>query len=155
VVLLATQRAIFEDLAWQHEAFVQAGPAEPAATAGAQADAWRDIGSGDPGRIRRGNRELLLREQKTVVAPFYGEIRAMKDFDMIPDRMSREALSPIPGGKPFREVVPGGDITVFEDRWKWIETDMLPAYEGLTPQRRRRLVGTPLGDLAARRWPPG
>ena len=66
-----------------------------------------------------------------------------------------EALSPVPGGKPFREVVPGGDITVFEDRWKWIETDMLPAYERLTPQRRRQPVDTPLGELAARRWPPG
>ncbi|MEV4049905.1 hypothetical protein AB0J55_01855 [Amycolatopsis sp. NPDC049688] len=155
VVLLRTQRAIFEDLAWQHEAFAQAGAAELVATGGVPADAWRDIGSGDPGRVRRGNRELLLREQKTVVAPYYGRIRAMKDFDLIPDQLSREALSPVPGGKPFREVVPGGDLTVFEDRWKWIETDMLPAYEGLTPQRRRQLVNTPLGDLAARRWPPG
>ncbi|VVJ17670.1 Uncharacterised protein [Amycolatopsis camponoti] len=155
VVLLDTQRAIFEDLAWQHQAFAQAGVAELVATAGAPADAWRDIASGDPGRVRRGNRELLLREQKTVVAPFYGRIRDMKDFDLIPDRMSREALSPVPGGKPFREVVPDGDLTVFEHRWKWIETDMLPAYEGLAPQRRRQLVNTPLADLAARRWPPG
>lgn len=155
VVLLRTQRAIFDDLAWQHQAFVQTGLPELAATAGVPADAWRDIASGDPARVRRGNHELLLREQKTVVAPYYGQIRDMKDFDMIPDQMSREALSPIPGGKAFREVVPGGDITVFEDRWKWIETDMLPAYEGLTPQRRRQLVNTPLADLAARRWPPG
>jgi hypothetical protein len=155
VVLLRTQQAIFEDLAWQHQAFVQAGLPELVATAGAPADAWRDIASGDAGRVRRGNHELLLREQKTVVAPFYAQIRDMKDFDLIPDQMSREALSPVPGGKPFREVVPGGDITVFEDRWKWIEADMLPAYEGLTPQRRRQLVNTPLGELAARRWPPG
>jgi hypothetical protein len=155
VVLLRTQRAIFEDLAWQHEAFVQAGLSELVATAGAPADAWRDIASGDPGRVRRGSHELLLREQKTVVAPYYGQIRDLKDFDLIPDQMSREALSPVPGGRPFREVVPDGDITVFEDRWKWIEADMLPAYERLTPQRRRQLVNTPLADLAARRWPPG
>jgi hypothetical protein len=155
VVLLKTQQAIFDDLAWQHQAFVQSGLPELVATAGVPADAWRDIASGDPARVRRGNRELLLREQKTVVAPFYGQIRDLKDFDLIPGQLSREALSPVPGGKPFREVVPDGDITVFEDRWKWIETDMLPAYESLTPQRRRQLVGTPLADLAARRWPPG
>ncbi|HKN55951.1 MAG TPA: hypothetical protein VJX66_25880, partial [Amycolatopsis sp.] len=155
VVLLQTQQAIFADLAWQHQAFVEAGLPELVAAAGVPVDAWRDIASGVQGRVRRGNRALLRREQEIIVAPFYTKIRDLKDFDLIPDQMSREALSPIPGGKPFREVVPDGDITVFADRWKWIETDMLPAYEGLTPQRRRQLVNTPLADLAKRRWPPG
>ena len=90
-----------------------------------------------------------------VLAPFYAAIRDIRDFDQIPERMSAEARSPVPGGKPFREVVPGGDLTVFADRWKWIETDMLPAYERLTAGRRRQLVNTPLADLAARRLPPG
>jgi hypothetical protein len=156
VKLLVGQRAIFDDLAWQHQAFVEGGlPALEAASPAGLIDAWRDIASGDPGRVRRGNRALLRREQEVVLAPFYASIRDIPDFEMIPKRMSADALSPIPGGKPFREVVPGGDITVFADRWKWIETDMLPAYEGLTPARRRQLVNTPLADLAAHRRPPG
>jgi hypothetical protein len=157
VKLLVGQRAIFEDLAWQHQAFVEAGlPALMALSApGLPLDAWRDIASGEPGRVRRGNKVLLRREQEVVLAPCYASIRAIPDFDQIPERMSADALSPVPGGKPFREVVPGGDITVFADRWKWIETDMLPAYERLTPERRRQLVNTPLTDLAARRLPPG
>jgi hypothetical protein len=157
VKLLIAQRAIFEDLAWQHQAIVEGGlPALVAASAaGVPVDAWRDIASGDHGRVRRGNRALLRREQEVVLAPFYASIRDIKDFDQIPEQMSANALSPIPGGKPFREVVPGGDITLFRDRWRWIETDMLPAYEQLTPGRRRQLVNTPLADLAAQRWPPG
>ncbi|WP_284740172.1 hypothetical protein [Amycolatopsis sp. RTGN1] len=156
VKLLIGQRAIFDDLAWQHQAFVEGGlPALEAAAPAGQVGAWRDIASGDPDRVRRGNRALLRHEQEVVLAPSYASIRDIPDFDQIPKRMSAEALSPIPGGKPFREVVPGGDITVFADRWKWIETDMLPAYEGLTPSRRRQLVDAPLADLADRRWPPG
>jgi hypothetical protein len=156
--LLEGQKAIFWDLGWQHQAFVEAGLAElEAAAAGTDVaiGAWRDIASGDAARVRQGNRALLRREQEVVVAPLYAAIRAIWDFDQIPAQMSGAARSPVPGGKPFRDVVPGGDITVFADRWRWLVTDMLPAYEGLTAERRRQLVNTPLAALAEHRWPPG
>jgi hypothetical protein len=62
--------------------------------------------------------------------------------------MSKKALSPVPSGKPFREIVPGGDITVFSDRWKWIEKDMVPAFERLSLSSLRWLVNPPLEQLA-------
>ena len=68
--------------------------------------------------------------------------------------MSSLAQSPVPGGRPFGQVVPNGDITAFPDRWRWIEGDMLPAYEGLSPERRRQLVETSLDDLSRRQFPP-
>lgn len=153
--LIEAQRSIFEDLAWQHQAFVEAGLPELVAHPGVPVDAWRDIASGDAARVRNGNKALLRREQEVILAPFYQAVRDMKDFDLVPRQMSEKAESPIPDGKPFRVVVPGGDITVFADRWKWIETDMLPAYLRLTPERRRQLVKHPLIDLAKRNWPPG
>ncbi|MDN3522548.1 hypothetical protein [Halomonas ramblicola] len=156
-LLLAMQKAIFEDLAWQHQAYIERGlPAlETLHDSGESVpiEAWRDIASGEPGRVQRGNQALLRREQGRVLPRFYGEIRDIPDFDQIPSRMSGRARSPIPGGRSFEDVVPGGEITRFPDRWRWIERDMLPAYEGLSGERRRQLVNTTLNDLAARRFP--
>jgi hypothetical protein len=44
------------------------------------------------------------------------------------------------------------DITLFKDRWKWIEDDMLPAYRSLSPERRSALINQPLEELAARKF---
>jgi RHS repeat-associated protein len=155
--LLQMQKDIFLDLAWQHQAYVEGGLSalEIARDAGVNVpiEAWRDIASGDPDRVRRGNRELLRREQGTILPPHYAAIRDIPDLDIIPSMMSSMALSPIPGARSFGTVVPNGDITVFRDRWRWIESDMLPAYERLSPERRWQLVNTPLTTLSERRFP--
>lgn len=156
--LILMQKHIFEDLAWQHQAYVEGGlSALEYAHAGGSSvpiGAWRNIASGNAARVRAGNRALLRREQEEVLRDDYRYIRDIPDFDAIPAMMSGLAQSPVPGGRPFRQVVPGGDITAFPDRWRWIEGDMLPAYEGLTPERRRQLVETSLDDLSRRRFPP-
>lgn len=166
IILMQMQQAIFMDLAWQHQAYREGGiKALAAASARGELDqdvfaAWQDIDSGDSGRVSRGNMALLRREQFHVLqgGGYYKQIQDIPDNDLIPQTMSEDAKSPIPpgraspGGKPFAEVVPGGDITTFEDRWKWLEKDMIPAYEKLDPAELQRLVKKSLGELADRKF---
>jgi len=160
IVLLRMQQAIFMDLAWQHQAYREGGiKALAAATARGELDkdgfaAWQDIDSGDPSRVSRGNVALLKREQYQVLqgGGHYKQIQDIPDNNTIPETMSEEAKSPIPGGRPFADVVPGGDITKFEDRWKWLEKDMIPAYEKLDPAELQRLVKKSLNELADRKF---
>jgi len=137
--LLEMQKDIFFDLAWQHQAFVERGLSalEAANKSGELSnellEAWRGIASGDETKVRTGNYALLKREQSERLKKHYQQIQELPDIDMIPKTMSGHALSPIPGGRPFSEVVPGGDITDFSDRWRWITEDMIPAFERLDP----------------------
>ena len=159
--LLKMQKDIFVDLAWQHQAFLE-GDLKAMEAAGSDGEldqgpmsAWRLIASGDKGAGSRGNFALLLREQRDILEPHYRSLRDLKDFDLIPDRMSRGARCPIAGPLPrmprckdFRIAVPDGDVTVFQDRWRWIELEMIPAFERLTPERLHRLVNRPIELLA-------
>jgi Domain of unknown function (DUF4157) len=156
VLLMQMQQAIFLDLAWQHQAYREGGiKALAAANARGELDhdalaAWQDIDSGDSGRVNRGNIALLRREQLHVLqgGGYYKQIQDIPDNNVIPETMSEQAKSPIPDGKPFAEVVPGGDITTFEDRWKWLEKDMIPAFEKLDPIELQRLAKKSLDELA-------
>jgi hypothetical protein len=154
VILLRMQQAIFSDLAWQHQAYVEGGlPAlEDAYRRGEDVpiEAWRDIASGNRVRVELGNEALLRREQETILQPYYEKIRAIPTIGIMPSLISRLfAESPIPGGEKFTDVVPGGDVTQFKDRWVWITSDMLPAYLRLDPEFRRELVNRPLWQLGS------
>jgi len=92
---------------------------------------------------------LLHREQFDVLQGLYDQMRSRGWIEgrLFTDFLSDNAHSPIPGGKDFRDVVgthfdlfsigplhvgwETGDVTNFNDRWKWITRDMLPRYEKL------------------------
>ena len=46
----------------------------------------------------------------------------------------------------------GGDITLFKDRWKWIETDMFPKFKAMAVADLRRLLAMPVSTLAKRKF---
>lgn len=136
---------------------------------------WHDIDSGDPARIKQGNADLLYREQHDTIQQNYDRIRDHSWMTHgLTTAMSVVGESPVDGGKPFREVemtriiwhhpevdagplhiplppVPtphlDANVSVFDDRWHWIEHDMLPAYQhGLEqdPAGMRQAIDTPI-----------
>ncbi|MGW5249035.1 hypothetical protein ACWEQN_35460 [Streptomyces sp. NPDC004129] len=77
-------RDIFYDLAWQHEAFLDAPDTIvelaslhdtygqfPTARATSYSEAWKKIASDDPDQVAAGNRDLLQNEQWTIIQPRY------------------------------------------------------------------------------------
>jgi uncharacterized protein YukE len=197
---LMMQREIFDDLAWQHEAFVLGGAPlmreiasrYPSEMLPRDIDAWEDIGSGDAERIKDGNTDLLLREQERVIQDDYD---AMRDHhgpvgDVFTYGFSTMAENPLPGGRAYRDhdpivltvdlvpdvpvgpfgpfgphidiptpdvevhqtlPLPAGNLSNFDDRWGWIENDMLPRYHDLLedPDATRGLVSSDVAMRAA------
>lgn len=205
---LHMQRQIFDDLAWQHIAYEEGGiDAMEALHERGHIDdvhlgAWRDITAGGRELVERGNRDLLHHEQERIIGDDYDEIRGHSPLSwMMTMGMSAVAHSPVPGGRPFREVVPyevvvdtpdrfplvpdwvvpdripwtevdvpggGGvhidapdeihlldlplhNVSIFENRWRWIAQDMLPAWlDHVDDGTAAALVAEPLPDQAAR-----
>ncbi|MBV9174853.1 MAG: hypothetical protein JOZ81_32725, partial [Chloroflexi bacterium] len=143
------QQSIFMDLAWQHAAYMHGGLQAMTALANTGAlepnmfAAWQQIASGDPSLVAAGNTALLYRKQHDILDPQYADIRTHNGPEgrIFTDVLSENTASPLPSGAPFRDVVcnhfdvPIGnanvgidtaDVTVFDDRWKWITGDMMP-----------------------------
>src|SRR5918996_4773457 len=110
---LMMQREIFDDLAWQHEAFVlggaplmrEIGSRNPSELLPRDVDAWEDIGSGDAERIQQGNADLLLREQERVIQDDYDAMREHHGpvGDVFTYGFSAMAENPMPGGQAYRD----------------------------------------------------
>lgn len=151
--LMQMNLAIFMDLGWQHEAYIQGGLAELEARFRAgeidtpTIQAWRQIDRGIRNRndadIQAGNQALLLREQSVILPPGYANIQRIPGINF-GRTMGRLAQNPIPGGRRFEAIVPGGNLAVFEDRWRWIERDMVPHWNRMSPEDRLHYVNQPI-----------
>ncbi|MFF5260377.1 DUF2515 family protein [Actinomadura viridis] len=110
---VAMHKQIFRDLGWQHLAYDRGGIQEIRRLADegqiprATLEAWEDIASGDPRRVSRGNEALLYREQKTILQDDYDEMKNHHGLLglAVTYMMGQTSESPIPGGRPFRDVV--------------------------------------------------
>jgi hypothetical protein len=189
------QKEIFMDLGWQLHAYDQGGIAEMRRLAEAgeltpeQLEAWEDIASGDPERIAQGNEALVIREQRDILQNEYDEMLDRPLGDVMTYVFSVIAPSPVPDGRPFREVVddveidlpeievgidipfggpdisvgidlpeigvdtplPTGNVANWDDRWQWIQEDMMPHYQDLLkndPDRIYEEIERPVEERA-------
>ncbi len=155
VAVIKINKDIFMDLAWQHVAFLERGILELRARSAANEldkatlDAWEDIESGVAARVWKGNYELLRREQKEIAQAGYEEVIKI---GMIRE-LSLEAINPLPGEKSFSEAFPGGNLTLFSDRWTWISKNIWDPWRALEPRIRDRLLSTSFEDVVERRFP--
>ncbi len=158
-MILVMQKNIFSDLMPMHQAYVTEGlPAleemQRAGLFGADImQAWRDVASGDPGRIAAGNGALLRREQYTVIAEQWDQVRDYKGAvgeaityattiaatpsvaGVVPPREFHpiEITRPLPDGRTvtITTPLPGWNWSVFDERWEYINAQLLPKYKAM------------------------
>ena len=157
--ILIMQKAIFCDLMPMHQAYVTEGlPAlEEMNAAGVFPDevmsAWRAVASGDPARAAAGNAVLLQREQDDVIADRWDGVRHFRDgLGEALTYASTVVGSPSVGGvepmRSYRPIVfetqapdgrtaivtvplPSWDWSVLDERWNYIEDELLPGYNAM------------------------
>lgn len=166
-IMVKIGKAIFHDLAWQHEAFledpdlaVQLGRARDVASPGRRSygDAWANIASGSGDRIAEGNRALLENEQFDIIQGFYDQIAASSEA--LTFGRTRAFTNKIhPYHRDFLIRFPLGDVTNADDRWAWIsEADGMWAkwvvMSSVAPDERTRLVSLSFSDILGQRFDP-
>jgi hypothetical protein len=113
VTFLEMQKEIFDDLAWQHEAYAMGGIVlmRDLYLRGEIEDlqnleAWENIATGNPDQIALGNKLLLRREQEQIIQDQYDEIRGHHGPVgwAFSEALTWTAENPIPGGRPYGDV---------------------------------------------------
>jgi hypothetical protein len=112
--MMGMQRQTFDDIAWRHVAFREGGlqAMEGAFAFGylgrREVGVWRDIDRGRPQSVARANRNLAYVEQHDVIGDDFTRLRTGRGIvgHAFTLATSAVAASPVPGGRPFREVVP-------------------------------------------------
>jgi hypothetical protein len=140
--------------------------------------AWQQIDAGrrggDATLVDRGNRTLLLREQLDIIDRFYvgmfhhdrpeGQIftylltlagvPSVPGAHSFPERYPRTFTVQLPGvAISVRTPLADGNIAVFADRWKLIDSDTLPDFLAFIrghPDEARARVSVPVSLRAAR-----
>ena len=163
--LVSTAKAIFDDLAWLHEAWLDdpQGAVDLARDYDAQrsaqksyADALIAWNTGDAGQIVAGNKILLEIEQFSVVQPHYDLLDRALTIGLT--RTAAENVHPY--HRSFLESFPTTvtkDVVVAADRWEWINLEggmwekwTLGSPAGMDGTERSRLVNLSFDQLLRR-----
>lgn len=147
-------KAIYEDIYWQHLAYREGGIAELERIC-EQGDlpqnileAWQMIDrgkrSGEEELIWQGNGILFEYEQKQVIQPilYDGKINKplWKAISVANKVLGVLVTSPVPAeGPDFREHVPDGNLAEYSDRWKWCIEGIFPVWKDFETNHREEL----------------
>lgn len=132
--ILEGNRTVFDDLYWQHLAFLDGGIEEIEKIykeGGLCEDTWKAWKIIVDGNSWQGNLDLLHHEQKYVLQPimYDGPAQRVKwwlaDTKLAEYVNGRILVSPIPGRDTS---FPGNNIANFEERWNWIENVIWPEW---------------------------
>jgi hypothetical protein len=168
--LMAMGRHIFNDLAWQHEAYLagglteilrlaqsgQFGAGNGFADATECVDVWTTIDKDDDGAWS-GNLRLFEREQLATIPFGY---RRLEGQFAVPTILNYLAKSPHPWGRSFDDFYnqfPTGShgVTNDRDRWTWMRDEVYPTWRKAGDGKRNTLIGKTLDDLVAGVKPAG
>ncbi len=161
--IVAIAKDIYDNLAWQHELFLEdktlliAVCEQLDATERAMhkyADCWRLIAKNDVDSIALGNKMLLENEQHNTVQPHYERIK-LDDYSKRFFWFTRFAMRNIhPYHLWFFMDLPFKDVTVFKNRWHWIshKNGMWNNWVGLSQNERNRLIGLSNEAVIHHRW---
>lgn len=167
------QRDIFEDLAWQHEAYAAGGidEIERLVSQGEldreALDAWQAIDDGD---VEKGNHLLLDREQRKVIQEDYQTMRDHTLDESVPvigDRIPVGELytrafgwladSPLEEGESFTEWSDAWGDNVADDdtRMTWLTDEVYDPFVDADAEVIERELDRPVDERAEehRTWP--
>jgi hypothetical protein len=150
--IVAIAKDIYDNLAWQHELFLEDPDLLIAVceeldlrefATHKYADCWRLIRENNRESIALGNQMLLENEQHNTVQPHYERIK-LDTYSRPFFWFTRFAMRNIHAyHRWFFADLPFKDVTVFEQRWQWIshKNGMWQTWTGLTRKERDRLIG--------------
>jgi hypothetical protein len=161
-VLIHGGHNIFNDLAWQFRAYERSGfyalkhvsdsQLDVGAIRELELEPWELIARGEAAEnitsINTGTRLLARREQQHILQPAFDRV-IDAPTGMLDWLFSLLSKHPIPGQVGFSTRYPDGIITHFDDRWRWVEHDMLPQWGAMHETERNRLVNDPLVSAAS------
>jgi hypothetical protein len=96
---------------------------------------WVDLDQGkrtsNTAKIQSANLALLQREQQWILQPTYDNIQQLGPLGVgeVSEVMSLLVENPIPQGPDFQQVVPGGNLATFSQRWTWINNPVNGMYQ--------------------------
>ena len=154
---------IFNSLAWQHELFLVDSnlllqtcieiDIEENHTF-KYYDCWKLALSNDDADVAKANQMLLQNEQLDTIQKHYNKIK-VDSYSSKYFWFTRFVMRCIHPYHPrFILQYPFGDVTVFEDRWKWISNPkgMWPTWINLHTAEKIRLVSLSNDDVRKHRW---